>query len=224
MFLNNNNDYYNEYDYDNANDNGNKVRIETVGETRMKMIDSSGRRNETNANWDLSYNNDAYGRGGLEGDVETLENGKRSKYRLQMDNEDLAKIFSAPQQQGMLNRRLMDDFQMPRRRPLMEPMMIIEEQPQIMDNSLMQIMRALQQQHKTNRHMNPQRSRRMHIDYSSGPRRSHKHRSHRIKHLINPLLKPRTRTRRRRSKGIKRPSSSKRYSLRSNIPLTEIND
>lgn len=217
MFLNNNNDY--------DNDNGNKVHIETVGETRMKMIDSSGRRNETNANWDLSYNNDAYGRGGLEGDVETLENGKRSKYRLQMDNEDLAKIFSAPQQQGMLNRRLMDDFQMPQRRPLMEPMMIIEEQPQIMDDSLMQIMRALQQQQqKTNRHMNPQRSRRMHIDYSSGPRRSRKHRSHRIKHLINPLLKTRTRTRRRRSKGIKRPSSSKRYSLRSNIPLTEIND
>lgn len=216
--------FYNDgYDdgYNDGDNNDHKVHIETVGETRMKMMDSSGRRNETNANWDLAYNNDAYGRGGLEGDVETMENGKRNKYRLQMDNKDLAQIFSAPHQRGLINKRLMEDFQMPRRRlssqgplttePLME-MMVIDDRPPIIDESLMQIMRAMQRPNI------PQRSRRMRIDYSSGPK------DRRRNSLIKRIKRTRRKRRRSRSRGIKRPSSSKRYSLRSNIPLTEIND
>jgi hypothetical protein len=209
--------FYND-GHNNGYNNDHKVHIETVGETRMKMMDSSGRTNETNANWDLAYNNDAYGRGGLEGDVETMENGKRNKYRLQMDNEDLAQIFSAPHRRGSLNKRLINDFQMSHRRPFSQgplttaplmKMMIIDDRPPIMDESLMQIMRAMQRPNI------PQRSRRMRIDYSSGPKDRRRH----------PLIKKTRRRRRRsRSRGIKRPSSSKRYSLRSNIPLTEIND
>lgn len=207
-------------------EDGNKVHIETVGETRMRTSTGFGQTNETNANWNLEYNNDAYGRGGLEGDVETLENGKRNKYRLQMDNEDLSKIFSAPHEQGLLNKRLMTDFQMPMRsqQPVLEPMMFIEERPPIMDESLMQIVKMMQQQQP--RHSPHQRSRRMRIDYSSGPR-SHRHtraKRRRHKYLINPILRRPSRRRRRRSLRIRKPISSKRQSLRSNVPLTELND
>lgn len=206
------------FPYNNNNINHNDVHIETMGETRIKMMDETGRTNEANANWDLEYNDDAYGRGGLEGEVEILENGQRNKYRLKMDNRDLAQIFSTPHERGMLNRRLMDDFQMPvRRQPFSEPfgqMTIVDERSPIMDDSLMQIAKLIQQQH-------PQRSRRMHIDYSSGPKNRHMHISRRKKHSTNQS--PRRRKTHRRKLRIRKSSSSKRNSLRSNVPLTEIN-
>lgn len=215
------------------NNHGSGVHIETVGETRMKMMDGTGRSNDTSANWNLEYNNDAYGRGGLEGDVEATEDGETTRYRLEMDNNDLAQIFSAPQRQGLLNKRLMDDFQMTRmEEPYAEEpikLFVMDEQP-VMDDSLMQMMRAVQ---GANRRVNPNRSRRMRIDYVSGPRRSlrrslSRNRNHkrnrsykwnRRNHLINPMR----RTRRRRSLRIKKPSSSEKQSFRSNLPLTEIN-
>lgn len=210
--------------YNNTYDNGG-VHIETVGKSRMKMMDSSGAHNETNANWDLEYNNDAYGRGGLEGDVEATENGETTKYRVQMDNQDLAQIFSAPHRQGMLGTRLTNDFQMPRRRrsqqqPFGEMIIIDQDQGQVMDDSLMQLVKAMQQGTRTQgtmqqgtRTQDPNRRRRMQINYSSSPR--YKSRNRRM-------------TRRRRLRR-RRPSSSsssiKRQSrgFRSNLPLTEIN-
>jgi len=198
--------------YNNMYDNGG-VHIETVGKSRMKMMDSSGVHNETNANWDLEYNNDAYGRGGLEGEVEAMENGERTKYRVQMDNQDLAQIFSAPHRQGMLGTRLANDFQMPRRRrqqqqqPFGEMIFIDQgqgqDQGQVMDDSLMQLVKAMQQ--GTNRR------RRMQINYNSSPR-----------YKYTPLKRTRRRRLRRRrssSSSIKRRSRG----FRSNLPLTEIN-
>jgi hypothetical protein len=218
------------------NNHGSGVHIETVGETRIKMMDGTGRSNDTSANWNLEYNNDAYGRGGLEGEVEATEDDETTRYRLEMDNNDLAQIFSAPQRQGLLNKRLMDDFQMPRRRRMMprmeesdveEPikMFVMDERP-VMDDSLMQMMRAVQ---GANRRVNPNRSRRMRIEYVSGPRHSLRHgrRSGRNRsykwNRRNNLMNPMRRTRRRRSLRIKKPSSSEKQSFRSNLPLTEIN-
>jgi hypothetical protein len=235
------------------NDGG--VHIETVGETRMRMFGSDGNHDETNAKWDLKYNNDAYGRGGLEGDINATENGETTKYRVQMDNRDLAQIFSAPHRQGMLGTRLANDFQMPRRRrqPIFNDMVIVEQEPeqepeqaQVMDDSLMQLVRAMQQgtsrqgtsrqgtsrqgtsRQGTSRQIDPNRSRRMQINYSSGPRRRHK--SHRLKRMLpirgpirgtisSPISRPVSGRRRTRRRRLRRKTPS----FRSNVPLTEIN-
>ena len=221
--------------------NNGGVHIETVGETRMRMFDSDGEHDETNANWDLKYNNDAYGRGGLEGDINATENGETTKYRVQMDNRDLAQIFSAPHRQGMLGTRLANDFQMPRRRrqPLFNDMMIVEQEPSqepVMDDSLMQLVRAMQQgtsrqgtiRQGTIRQIDPNRSRRMQINYSSGPRSRHK--SHRLKRMLpirgtirEPIRVPIREPMRRRRRTRRRRLRSKTPSFRSNVPLTEIN-
>jgi hypothetical protein len=195
------------------------VHIETVGETNAKITDGTGEQKETNATWNLEYNNDAYGRGGLEGDVETTQNGRKLKYRLQMDNEDLAQIFSTPQMRGTLNERLENDFHMPRRRKMQSfpiDMMIIENEQPVIDDALMQIIQSVQEQDGRRRQVPSNRSRRLRIEYNSRPRRSHKF--NRKKHS-----KKTTRINHRRRRKVKKSSSSKRDSFGSNVPLTEIN-
>jgi len=203
--------YYNNYD------NGG-VHIETVGETRMKMTDESGDIGETHANWDLEYNNDAHGRGGVDGEIEATQNGETTRYKLQMDNRDLAELFSTPHKNGMIGERLRSDFAMPRKRRVprqdlmfvrKEPQMM--EEPQMMDDSLNEMMRLMQQQPRrpTNR------SRRMKFIYNSGPRHSVRRQR---------TTRKRLRTRVPSYGRASRKSPSKKHSYRSNIPLTEIND
>lgn len=189
-------------------DGGNSAHIESVGETKIQMMGPSGEMDETRANWDVVYNNDEYGRGGVEGIIEASNNGNTERYKLQMDNKDLAQLFSAPYKTGALDNRLKNDFAMPRRRRARNNIMFITEpemNPQIVDNSLGELLQMMEMRGQ------PNRSRRINVDYLSGPlRRRPRH--------VTKRRRRRHRTRRLRRR---RPVSSER---RSNIPLTEIND
>ena len=195
--------------------NNRGVHIETVGETRMKMTDESGDLGETSANWDLEYNNDARGRGGVDGEIEATQNGETTRYKLQMDNRDLAQLFSTPHENGMIGERLRRDFAMPRKRRVpQQELMFTREEPQMMDESLSTIMKLMQQGQQQGQQRD--RSRRMKFIYNSGPRRSSRRMKRTRRRRLRTLL-PISRRASRKS------SSHRKHSFRSNIPLTEIN-
>jgi hypothetical protein len=217
--------------YNNMYNNGG-VHIETVGETRMKMSDESGDVGETSANWDLEYNNDERGRGGVEGEIEATQNGETTRYKLQMDNRDLAQLFSKPHENGMIGERLMSDFAMPRKRRVPQQEVMFIREPQMIDDSLGEIMQLVQR-----RQQPPKRGRSRHMKfiYNSGPTHRRRHRT-RVKSTIKSPARssverftsqsmPIKRTRRQRLKKIlpSRKVTSDKHSFRSNIPLTEIN-
>jgi hypothetical protein len=205
------------YYKDAYNDGG--VRIETVGETRMKMSDESGDLGETSANWDLEYTNDARGRGGVDGEIEATQNGETTRYKLQMDNRDLAQLFSTPHENGMIGERLRRDFAMPRKRRVpQQELMFMREEPQMMDESLSTIMKLMQQ----GQQQRQDRSRRMKFIYNSGPRLSS--RRHRMRPRMKRTRRHRLRTLLPSMKASRKSSSHGKRSFRSNIPLTEIND
>jgi hypothetical protein len=98
-----------------CNNNG-VLRMESEGQAKIKIMDGDGRFDESYAKWGLTYNNDAYGNGGVDGVVESNKNGEKQVYEIQIPNDELYKIFSSPPQRGTLDDRLIKDFSMTRRR------------------------------------------------------------------------------------------------------------
>ena len=174
-------------------------------------------------------------------------------YKIEIPNDELYKIFSAPPQRGTLDNRLRKDFSMSRRRKnnrnvgthhvtFIEPIETIfepgyqgdtEERPDDAKKDmreLLQLMRREQPEH--------QRTRRMRIQYSSEPMRKFResNRSDRKRSSTSQRVVHRSRNhvgRRRTNKFIGAPSpyktnrrrtSSFKRSSRSNLPLTEINN
>jgi len=92
------------------------TRMNSAGQATIQIMDGDGRVDQSNAKWGLTYNNDEYGNGGVDGIVESNKNGENHVYQIQIPNDELYKIFSAPPQRGTLDNRLRKDFSMTRRR------------------------------------------------------------------------------------------------------------
>lgn len=227
------------------NNNG-VVHMNSEGQAKIKIMDGDGRFDESDAKWGLTYNNDEYGNGGLDGVVESNKNGEKHMYKIQIPNDELYKIFSSPPQRGTLDNRLRKDFSMTRRRhknhnnvTFIEPIETIFERGYQGDtedthddakkemSKLLRLMRSGPPEQ--------QRTRRMRIQYSSEPMRPfHKSkRSDRKRTASTQRTTRRGKTnmgRRRTNKffhspyKIKNRASSLKRSSKSNLPLTEIND
>ena len=176
------------------------TRMNSEGQTTIKIMDGDGRFDESDAKWGLTYNNDEYGNGGVNGVVESNKNGEKHMYKIAIPNDELYKIFSSPPQRGTLDNRLRKDFSMTRsRRPhrlhprhrhhgnnnhvtFIEPIESIEtifepgyqgdidEQASGSEEEMMELLKMI-------RRAPPpppehQRTRRMRVQYSSEPMRS----------------------------------------------------
>jgi hypothetical protein len=220
------------------------TRMNSAGQATIQIMDGDGRVDKSNAKWGLTYNNDEYGNGGVDGIVESNKNGKNHVYKIQIPNDELYKIFSAPPQRGTLDNRLRNDFSMTRRRrhnhnnhhvQFVEPSFETIFEPGYQGDvdereemaQLLKLMRP--------RRPAPSRRRRMRIHYSSEPMRSSRSSGASRKSSSSsqrvPLRAYRHIVRRHTNKFIRKPSSlsrrsrsaRRRSSSGSNLPLTEIN-
>jgi hypothetical protein len=162
------------------------TRMNSAGQATIQIMDGDGRVDKSNAKWGLTYNNDEYGNGGVDGIVESNKNGENHVYKIQIPNDELYKIFSAPPQRGTLDNRLRKDFSMTRRRPkthnhnhnhvqfaepsfetIFEPgyQGDVDEREEL--EQLLKLMRPIKP-----RSSRPSRRRRIRINYSSEPMRS----------------------------------------------------
>jgi hypothetical protein len=230
------------------------TRMKSDGQAKIQIIDGDGRVDESNAKWGLTYNNDEYGNGGVDGVVESTKNGEKHVYQIQIPNDELYKIFSAPPQRGSLDNRLRKDFSMTsnhrmtsnRHRKHLNPVKFTEPmfetifepaeqgyQGDISESDEMgELLRMIRQGTKRS----PQRTRRIRINYSSGPARHSSNRSNSDRssssHNQRTPRRARPHMGRRQTNKFKRMTpkrmTPKRMTLKrsskSNLPLTEIND
>ena len=226
------------------------TRMNSAGQATIQIMDGDGRVDESNARWGLTYNNDEYGNGGVDGIVESNKNGENHVYQIQIPNDELYKIFSAPPQRGTLDNRLRKDFSMTRRRrhnhnsnhnsnhvSFVEPSFEtifepgyqgyqgdIDEREEM--GQLLKLMRPSRS--------DPSRRRRMRIHYSSEPMRSSTRSTRKSASSPQraPLRAYRHMGRRQTNKFMRKPPSPirrrssrrRRSSSGSNLPLTEINN
>lgn len=187
------------YEAPHVYNNDGVVRMNSEGQTTIKIMDGDGRFDESDAKWGLTYNNDEYGNGGVNGVVESNKNGEKHMYKIAIPNDELYKIFSSPPQRGTLDNRLRKDFSMTRsRRPhrhrqhrnknhvaFIEPIEPIEsietifepgyqgdvdERASGSEDEMMELLSAIRRAPPPRE--NNQRTRRMRIQYSSEPMRS----------------------------------------------------
>jgi hypothetical protein len=230
------------------------TRMNSEGQATIKIMDGDGRFDESDAKWGLTYNNDEYGNGGVNGVVESTKNGEKHVYKIEIPNDELYKIFSSPPQQGSLDNRLRKDFSMthsrgPRHRHhknknnvvFIEPIETIfepgyqgdtDERSRSSEEEMMELLKTIRLAPQENN----QRTRRMRVQYSSEPMRMFHRPSSSKRSSSSQRVARRTRRHmgRRHTNKFKRRStplykmkkrtSSLKRSSKSNLPLTEINN
>lgn len=222
------------------------VYVKTVGSTTTEFADGRSHPHKTNAKWDLEYNNDGINQGGVQGTIETDQDGRKERYKLEMDNDDLARVFGMPSSKGNMLSRLQTDFEMPRRRVQQElghiPIQIFNDEPEMLFrepyqeasddypsfNDDMMLFAPMEQsffEHRAPTIMRIAPMRRTHgRKHLLRTNPSRKRRIH-INYSSGPARVRRHHTVKRRRTPYKKSSrKSSRTSRKSNLPLTEIND